>query len=163
MTVTPWGCFYGGEPPNGDGACIDVGFYAWRDLNQAISSGLETVIDWTMKLATENPSGIMSLATDTFTVPAGSAGRYTITSGIEMTIAARGSCYLRCYHNGVYNGSSSDEGSIATTLTPNYALIKYLAVGDTIQMRVFQNSGFAATIVGCCDQNWFSASSHCVG
>ncbi len=153
---SPWGCFYGGKPPATGGGGTDIGFYAYRSLNQTISSGVETVIGFNVK-QDENPSGVFNLTTDTFTAP--QTGRYVFSSGIEMTIAARGSCYLRFYLNGVYNGSSSDEGSIPTTLTPNYSLVTWMVSGETAQMRAFQNSGFTGTLVGCCNQLWFSGAA----
>lgn len=150
------GCTVNGETPtNGDGQA-DIGFYAWRNLNQTISSGLDTPVNWTNK-SDENPAGIMNLTTDLFTAP--NRGRYSFTTGIEMTIAARGSCYLRFYKNAVYRGGASDEGSIATTLTPNFAIVIWMEVGDTAQVTVFQNSGFAASLIGCCNQLFFSGAA----
>ncbi len=151
------GCTINGQTPsNGGAGQADIGFYAWRNANQAITSGLETLVNWTNK-SDENPAGIMNLTTEIFTAP--NRGRYSFTSGVEMVIAARGSCYLRFYKNGVYQGGSSDEGSLATTLTPNFAIVTWMEVGDTAQIRVFQNSGFAASLIGCCNQLFFSGAA----
>ena len=153
-------CFYDGVEaggPGGDG-CENVGFYATRLSNQAIGSGVEQVVNFT-SVMDDNPVGVFSTATDLFTAPV--EGRYVFTANVEMTIAARGSCYLRWYINTVYNGGASDEGSIPTTLTPNSSLVYWLSIGDTIQVRVFQNTGFAATLVGCCNQIWFSGALIC--
>jgi len=154
-------CFLDGEPPNGGGggSCTNVGFYAYRNANQTISSGLETVILFSNKWATESPAGVFNIGTDTFTAPV--EGRYVFSSSVEMTLAARGSCQLRYYFNSVYRGSASDESSIAGTVIPNFAITHYMRVNDTCQMRVWQNSGFAASLIGCCNQLFFSGSLIC--
>lgn len=156
LTLPCCGCTYNGQMPDVDAGAVNIGFWAWRNLNQAITSGVETVVNWTNK-RDENPTGIMNLTTDTFTAP--QAGRYIITAGVEMTIAARGSCYIRVYKNNVYQGSDSDEGSIATTVTPSVSQKDWLNANDTIQIRVFQNTGFAATLIGCCNNLWFSVGA----
>lgn len=162
MSMKPMGCFFGGKPPNGgggDSSCNNTGFYAYRTINQTISSGLETVIDFNAKWATESPLGVYNLTTDTFTAPVD--GRYVFSSSIEMALAARGSCQLRYYYNGTYRGSDSDESSIPGTVIPAFAITHWMFQGDTCQMRVFQNSGFAASLIGCCNQLFFSGSLIC--
>ncbi len=152
-------CFYDGVEVGGPGGgCENVGFYATRMSNQAIASGVETPVNFT-SVMDANPVGVFSTATDLFTSPV--EGRYVFTANFEMTIAARGSGYLRWYINGTYNGGASDEGSIATTLTPNSSIVYWLTVGETMQVRAFQNSGFAATLIGCCNQIWFSGALIC--
>lgn len=152
-------CYFGGKLPDGGGGCSNVGFYAYRNANQTISSGLETVIDFNLKWSTESPAGVFNLTTDTFTAPV--TGRYSFSSSIEMTLSARGSCQLRYYFNNVYRGSDSDESSIAGTVIPGWAITHYMTAGDTCQMRVWQNSGFAASLIGCCNQLFFSGALVC--
>lgn len=156
-------CFGNGQTLNGDtpsGACDPVNFWAYRNANQAISSGVEQLIDWNNKLVTENPVGFMNLATDIATIPTN--GTYVLSSSIEITIAAAGSCYLRWYLNNTYRGASSDYHGTAGTIVLNFAATRYLFAGDTIEMRVFQNTGFAASLIGCCNQLFFSCSSICL-
>lgn len=152
-------CFYDGvEAGAPSGGCQNVGFYATRLSNQTFGVGVELPIDFTSKMD-ENPVGVFNLATDLFTAPV--EGRYVFACNIEVITAARGSVYLRWYINNVYNGGDSDEGSIPTTLTPNASLVYWLDIGDTVAVRAFQNTGFAATIVGCCNQIWFSGALIC--
>ncbi len=156
-------CFGNGQELNGgtpSGACDPVNFWAYRDANQAISSGLETVVDWNNKLVTENPVGFMNLTTNIATIP--SNGTYVVSSSIEMSIAAAGSGYLRWYLNNTYRGSSSDYHATAGVIVLNFAATRYLFAGDTIEMRVFENTGFAASLIGCCNQLFFSCSSICL-
>ena len=156
-------CFGNGQKLNGDapsGACDPQNFWAYRNINQTISSGLETLIDWNNKLGTENPVGFMNLTTNIATIP--SNGNWVISSSIEMTIAAAGSGYLRWYLNNTYRGADSDYHNTAGTIVLNFAATRYLFAGDTIEMRVFQNSGFTASLVGCCNQLFFSATSSCL-
>ena len=154
-------CFGNGDLLNGEsGECDPQNFWAYRNANQSISSGLETLIDWNNKLGTENPTGFMNLTTDIATIPTN--GNWVISSSIEMTLAAAGSGYLRWYLNNTYRGADSDYHNTAGTIVLNFAATRYLFAGDTIEMRVFQNSGFAASLIGCCNQLFFSATSSCL-
>lgn len=156
-------CFGNGQELNGgapSGACDPVNFWAYRDANQAITSGVEALIDWNNKLVTENPAGFMNLTTNIATIP--SNGTYVLSSSIEMTVAAAGSGYLRWYLNGTYRGAQTVYSDIANTIVLNFAATRYLFANDTIEMRVFQNTGFAASLIGCCNQLFFSCSSICL-
>jgi hypothetical protein len=138
----------------------NYGFYTWRNANLAVPSGVEVLVGFLLTSATDNPLNFYSTVGNIATVPV--TGRYVMTTGVEIVTAAAGSAFLRLYINGVYAGASSDEASTATTLTPNFALTKYLFAGDTVRPTVFQNTGFAATLIGCCNQLFFSMSACCV-
>lgn len=168
------GCFINGDPVDGgggDGECSDIGFYAYTLSNQVLSSGIDVDIYYTLKTE-ENPIGSFSLTAGGLTIPAyytaPETGRYVFSAGIEANIAARGSLFLRFYHNNIipgttagYQGSDSDEVSLATVATPSFSWVTRLTAGDTVQARAFQNSGFSATLVGCCAQIFFSGALIC--
>jgi hypothetical protein len=71
---------------------------------------------------------------------------------LVLTLAAAGSCYIRMYINnltpgtGTPIGTSSATTSIAAVVSPSLSGVHWLSVGDTVQMRIYQNSGFAATM-----------------
>ncbi len=168
------GCFINGDPVDAPvgGECSDIGFFAYTTSNQTLSSGIDKDIYLVLK-RDENPVGSFSLTAGGLTIPAfytaPEDGRYVFSAGIEANIAARGSLFLRCYINNLipgttagYIGSDSDEVSIATVATPNYSLVTRLSAGDTVQMRAFQNSGFTASLIGCCAQIWFSGALICI-
>lgn len=155
--MTDWsvGCYLGGRDPNGPMPTIlDVGFKAITS-GMSITSGLETNINWTSK-SQESPVGVFNLATDLFTAPVD--GRYVFTSSLELVLGARGACYNRFYISGTYIGSASDETSIAGTVTPTMSCVTWMTAGQTAQIRIFQNSGFAGSLIGCCNQSFFSGS-----
>ncbi len=141
-----------------DCCCLPFGFFAYSDEYHTIVSGVETLMDWNLK-RDENPVGMMDLATDIATLPA--EGWWTFTSSIECVLAIRGQFYLRFYKNGVYVGGQSESYDIAGTVVVNGALVDYFEAGDTVEIRVFQNSGFNCNLIGCCDQLWFSGALIC--
>lgn len=157
-------CYGNGVAINGGGggtACDPINFWAYRSSNMTIPPAVETRVDWTAKLGTENPVGFMNLTTDIATIPQN--GTYVISSSVEMVTAAAGSGYLRWYLNSVYRGAQSDYIATAGTMVLNFAATRYLYSGDTIEMRVYQNTGFNASLIGCCNQLFFSASAICLG
>lgn len=162
MSNTQDGCFLGGQPPvDGGGSCEceNHGFWAYRSANQTIGSGTNVALDYTTKR--DDPSGMFSLATDYATIPV--TGRYTFTAAVELVFGARGQGFLRCFRNGTsvtgtYWGSGSDETSIPGTTTPQYTVTDWFQAGETLKMYVFQNSGFAASAIGCCNQIWFGGA-----
>lgn len=155
-------CFVDGQPPGAASAgceCENHGFFAWRAANQTIGSGVNVAIDYTNKR--DDPSNMFNLATDLATIPV--TGRYAFTSNIEINHGARSQGFLRVFRNGTditgtYYGSDSDETSLAGTTTPCWAFVDWFTVGETLKMYCFQNSGFAATAVGCCNQIFFSGA-----
>lgn len=141
-----YGCFVGGVPMDaGGGGAPDVGFEATRNTNQTISPTVETIVDWNVKTA--DPTGAFSLATDTFTAP--TQGRYTFTACVKLNTAAAGSGYLRIYKGATLMTETSDHASLATTLSLNAACVLWLAAGNTVVAKVYQNTGFNCTLQGC--------------
>jgi hypothetical protein len=152
-------CFSDGLPLDGAGGCVDVGFWAYRaTTNQTIAPTVETVVNLTNK-ADESPVGVFNLTTDTFTAPI--TGRYVFSASVELVTAAAGSAYLRIYIGGTYRWGASDQSSLATTLTPCLSLVTWMTSGTTAQIRIYQNTGFNATLIGCCNQSGFSGALIC--
>lgn len=155
-------CFADGMPLDGDGggACVVVGFNASVPSGgQAIPSGVETTVNWSSK-ANEVPAGFMNLATETATIPFD--GRYVVNTGVELVTAAAGSVYLRLYVSGAYAGGNSGYAGLATTITPSFGYTKFFTAGQTVQVRVFQNTGFAVSLIGCCAQSFLNISGWCL-
>lgn len=148
-------CFGNGKRLDG---CLLYGFWAWSDQYQAIPSGVETLVTWNQK-RDENPAGMMDLATETATIPI--EGWWTFTSSLEIVLAIRGNFYHRWYKNLVYVGGQSESYDIAGTVVTNAAFVDYFQIGDTVQVRCFQNTGVACNLIGCCNQLWFSGALIC--
>lgn len=157
MTTTPWGCFYNGEIPGGnDGACTNLGFFVERAANQSISTGVETVMNLDT-IIEENPPGTIDLAGDRFvaTIP----GRYGFALSADITTATSGYAEVRLYVNGIRRTDSRDYAPFAATTKPSTTFFFQLAIGDIVQPRIFQVTGFTATLNG--GDNQFSGALIC--
>jgi len=150
MTANPfYGCFLGGVPvccDGGGGGAPNVGYEAYRTTNLSIAPTVETLINWNSK-AFENPVGVFNLTTDRFTAP--TEGRYSFTGGIKLDTAAAGSVYLRIYRGANFVTEQSVYSNVANTLSPSVSAILWLTAGQTVEARVFQNTGFFSTLQGC--------------
>lgn len=145
------GCFIGGLPGGGDGdpCCVDVGFFAERfNSAQSITTGIETKIDCDTVIW--DPGGDFSLANDWFLVPL--EGRYVFTASFDLVVAAAGSCEIRLYHNATKRTDESNHPPFAKTTKLGCSVVLWCQPGDTVDFRVFQITGFTATLVSCNNQ-----------
>jgi len=149
-------CFVNGAPLSLTAGQQNIGFYAYRNANMTISPSFETLITYNTK-TNELPVGVFSTVTYRFTAP--KDGRYSFTSAANLITAAAGSGYLRLYKNGTRIGEQSDYGNAAMTLSLEYSAVIWLAKTDWVEMRIFQNTGFNATLSGVGVQLCFSGAA----
>lgn len=147
-------CFVNGSPlVTGQ---QNIGFFAYRNANMTISPASETVITFNTK-TNESPSGCFSTSTYRFTAP--KTGRYAFTASGDLITAAAGSGYLRLYKNSTQVAEQSVYGNAAMTLSIEVSVIIWMAKNDTIEARVYQNTGFNATLSGVGVQVCFSGAA----
>jgi hypothetical protein len=145
-------CFIGGQPPgNGaDPCCEEVGFFAERfNTTQSISTGVETKIICDTVLM-DNGRGDFSLINSWFLVPF--TGRYSFDCSFDLTTAAGGPVECRLYQNAIKRSDESNHPTTAVTTKVGASATLWCAAGDTIDFRVFQTTGFTATLVSCNNQ-----------
>lgn len=146
-------CFFGGQAENGgdpDPCCVEVGFFAERFFSsQSITTGIETKILCDTVLM-DNGRGDFSLVSSQFVVPF--EGRYSFDCSFDLTVAAAGSCECRLYQNAIKRSDESTHPPFAKTTKIGTSVTLWCAVNDTIDFRVFQITGFTATLNSCNNQ-----------
>lgn len=121
----------------------NVGFFGYRAVgNQALASGLEVLIVVPDKV--DDDGGDFNTSTYQFTAP--TVGRYVFACSIEITIAASGIGECRIYRNSTRQAEASDQSNVASTVKPCVAVALKLDAGDTVEVRAWENTGFAATL-----------------
>jgi hypothetical protein len=89
-----------------------------------------------------------STNTGRITIPAGKAGKYAINSAFFFQEAANGARLLNIYKNGSNYARSQMPPNSVSQIAVTLNLVMDLAVGDYIEVVVFQNSGGALNIYG---------------
>jgi len=108
--------------------------------SQSIPNGIATKVTvWADVVA--NPDGLLTADT-TFTVPAGEAGMYSVSTAIVFDSDVVGERTAKL----LLNGSAAYTNDSTATTGKDYlvvAAVVFLGVGDTIEVEVFQSSGGA--------------------
>jgi hypothetical protein len=143
----------GGSP--GYNQFDNVGFYVWRASAQTVT-GTPVSPNFSAKVE-ERPSGAFDLSTNSFT--AVRAGRYVFSGGIELIMAAAGSAFVQIEINSVFQNSSSSFTSTPGTISVSHTAIFWLDIGDSVRIRMFQDSGTNASLVGSAYKSFFTGSS----
>jgi hypothetical protein len=99
--------------------------------------------------------GNLTYATGTGIFTIGTAGRYTVSTGVAWANNATGRRTVVIYKNGV-SVSTSDQPGNATNCTNNQSVTVDLAAGDTIQVQGYHNAGADLTITSNPDRNYIS-------
>jgi hypothetical protein len=125
------------------GAAPNVGFRAWRGSSQVLNTLTETKIQFDNDA--DDDGGDFDSTTNYYFV-APTAGRYVFSCTAEITLAAAGRGEVRLFKNSteMRRGDSSFES--AGTIYPHVSMELKLAASDTVEIRGWQNTGFAATI-----------------
>lgn len=132
-----------------------------RATTQAISHNTVTVIDYaTAVFDSADPDAVTTGASWHFTVPAGQGGYYLIAAYAIFESnagwAAGEYAYLRLYKGGVadaYLNTFYVEKTATLIIALAGFTIVSLAAGDTIDVRVYQNSGGAINLAADGDSN----------
>lgn len=146
-------CYIGGQPADngtpGVVCCTEVGFFAERfNSSQTISTGVETKINcdtvlWDFR-------GDFDLVNDWFLVPF--EGRYVYTASLDFTTAAAGLVEIRIYQNATLRTNTNVYAPFAATMKVGCSCVIWNQVGDTMDFRIFQTTGFSGTLVSCNNQ-----------
>ena len=119
------------------GGDLTPSFFAYQGSGQVIANATNT----TVTLDTELYDTDNAFASNTFTVPSGEGGKYFFTIGLRKDnfSATRFNIYLEDGSGtGLLNVENAGGGSYDTV---NGSVILNLSAGDTLQMKVYQNSG----------------------
>lgn len=119
--------------------------HAARTSDAAIATGSVTDLSWTG--ADTTLAGITVATNTVFTVPR--AGRYQVTYGLVWATSGAGARNTWVEKNGTTRVIEADlGGSSAGGVTTGGSRVLDLAAGDTLKVRVFQNSGGTLAITG---------------
>lgn len=146
------GCTIGGKPPGngGDPCCEEVGFFAERFYtNQATVTGVEAKIMCDTVLM-DNGRGDFDLVNSWFLVPFD--GRYSFDCSLDLSVGATGVCEVRLYQNAIKRSDESNHPPAAEVTKIGTSVTLWCLAGDTIDFRVYQITGFAASVVSCNNQ-----------
>jgi len=126
----------GGGTPN-------VGFYAYRASgNQTLNSASETQVEFPNDQ--DDPGNDFNTTTDEFVAP--TTGRYTFSASAQITLAAAGRVEIRLYHGSTCVAEGGSRTNQAETVRCCVSVVRQMSSSDTMEVRAFQTSGFAATI-----------------
>lgn len=127
---------------SGGGATVFNQFRVGKSGTQTMNNGVEVTVNW--ETEDYDPDNIMNLTTDTATV--GTAGIFTITASVKVSVSAGGQIETYLYINGTKVTTSSGSIDTAGTMVANVAFTTRLAINDTIQVKSAQFTGFAGTM-----------------
>jgi hypothetical protein len=124
------------------GGGTTIGFEAYRTATQSLSSGVETLVQFNTVANNEGSD----FSTSTYKFTAAVNEWYTLAASLRVTLSAAGYVAIRLYKNTTL--VAEDEGYLnaAGNISVSLAKVAKPAVNDTFEVRVFQVSGFAATI-----------------
>lgn len=120
---------------------------AGRATTQAINSGSFQVVDFaTVEL--DSRSAVTTGAAWKFTVPSGHAGIYLVATTVTIVAGVGGIFVIGVFKNGAEAGRLVESEVETEKLGGGGSILLSLAAGDTVDIRVFQNSGGAKNIGG---------------
>ena len=132
------------EPAGGGGGGGEVtnAFFAEPTGTQAMANGVTIVPNMNNK--PYDPDSVYSTGSDTFT--AQTNGIHMITAGTKVSVSAGGQIESYLYINGSLTTTASGSIDTAGTMVANASVSIYLEIGDTVQLRAAQFTGFAGTM-----------------
>jgi hypothetical protein len=132
------------NPSTGD-AIIDVGFRSVKTSGtQAISSTVEAKVTFDAK-TNDTDGNFDNVSQYRFTAPEN--GWYNFSATCSISMAVGGSAEIRMYVNATMERKGGQCISTAGIIFPNVSAEVYLTAGDTVEVRAYQASGSAATIL----------------
>jgi hypothetical protein len=103
------------------------------------------------------PPGSFDYVNKWFIIP--TTGLYSFVGGAEITLAAAGTSFIDFWINGLVWVTASETTSVAKTIYPNNCVNLWLQKGDTVEYRIYQDSGLNATIGLNLYQTFFCGTS----
>lgn len=154
MTAAPWGCFIGGRPPSISGAPA-ISFFCKNSNNQTIPASTWTWLDITT-INHETPSGQVSIAADTWTVP--QDGHYCITSQIQLSITeSYVTVAIEFWRNGVRQCQSTTYNDFIEPQALNLVTSDQMTAGEYWKVRIYHNQFTSCNLNSAtCNQNQFT-------
>jgi hypothetical protein len=118
-----------------------VGCFVYGTANQTVSNATVTTIPF----AAENfdSDGFHSTTTNNsrITIPSGKAGKYLVITRGTFSVSGTGFRQTRILKNGTAVQINMEPGNSTTDTQTNASYILDLAVGDYIELAVYQNTG----------------------
>jgi hypothetical protein len=118
-------------------------FFVVPTTTPAMVNGVELVIP--MATETYDPDSTYSTSTNLYTAVAD--GITMITGGVKCSVAVAGQLEAHLYVNGTKTFTGNAAVGAAGTMVANVSASVYLVVGDTVQLRAAQFSGFAGAMI----------------
>lgn len=119
--------------------------------NLSISDATVTAITWNTE--TFDTDGFHSTSSNTsrMTIPSGKAGKYLVTAQLFMTMNDTKQLIFYLYKNGSVIARAQNQSGSGNNLSVNYSDLYDLAVGDYLEVYMFQNNGSATDLVALSD------------
>jgi hypothetical protein len=119
-----------------------IGCYLTKTANQTVSNATMTALTFNTELLDSNTFHDNSTNTSRITIPTGYAGKYLVFGQATFAGSATGIRLIKIIKNGSGDGPDIESGAMAANQTPlTQQFIVDLAVGDYLEMNVYQTSG----------------------
>ena len=144
------------QAPAAGSVLATAGAYAYRAANQTIATATTTKVAWDTELY-DIGGDFDSTTNNRYTVASGEAGKYFVTSCLNINVATDGtSVQLFLYKNGQQlvrtknvTGNSNNLATVALTT------VVELAAADYLEVYAHHTKGSNADIGGNVNRNWF--------
>lgn len=145
----------------GGGTAVPPAFKGVRatTASQSIPNSTETAVLWTAETYDTDAYHDAVTNTSRFTVPAGKAGYYRVSATVSFNANASGQRYALLRKNGsTAVAYDTQPGSASASSSVKINDVINLAVGDYIEILVFQSSGGALSLDSTNASNYASMS-----
>ncbi len=126
----------------GGGSSVTDAFFAEPTGTMAMANGVTVVPNMNNEVYDDN--NVYDLGANTFT--AQTEGVHVITAATKVSVSAGGQIESYLYVNGILTCTASGSIDTAGTMVANAAITIGLEIGDTVQLRAAQFTGFAGTM-----------------
>jgi hypothetical protein len=125
-----------------------VGTSVTKSTTQSIANATYTVISWDGEEFDTDAFHDNSTNNSRITIPSGKAGKYLITANLNIESGGGNFRIISIYKNGTATGDNTIATVSGFTTIVTKSIVMNLAVGDYIQVYIYQNSGGALNING---------------
>ena len=140
-----------------------AGCYVYNSTNPSISNNSYTLVNFDLELYDTDAYHSNVTNNSRITIPSGKAGYYLIIGkvGFDNATNTTGGRVANLTINGSgisYDFSAPASGSAGDVQTAFQTVVRYLAVGDYVQLNCYQNSGGTRTLNQNVDNTYLSVA-----
>lgn len=131
-----------------DGSAAFSGVALFNSTNVSISNNTDTVMTWDSESYDTDGFHSTTTNTDRITAPSGKAGYYTINCILQYSANATGQRFVQVFKNNSYVAATSYQTTASGQIWQQVSATVYLAVGDYLTIKGYQNSGSTLNMLG---------------